>query len=334
MKAPKIIDMQTLRIFLTTAEDCNMSLAAARLGITQSAVSQAIGQLEEQFGTQLLDRQRRPLTLTKAGVALSERGASLLNAALNLKGAVLEASRGARPDIRLGLVDSFATTCGTSVAKKMLDRISQLTLHTGLSFELSDALLERKFDLIISTDSLKDVDGLVRIRLFSESFVVITALDFKDEIGTVRDLAKLSERAPIIRYKHQSHLGRQTERILRFADVSVPKGLEVDTADTLTSLVAGGVGWAITTPLCLLQAQGYAKRVRIHFLEPAESRSFYLLARENEYQRLLQDTFEIARNVLADECMHKLASLHPKLPGCVQLGQWSTGGARQHLVQA
>ena len=48
------IDMQALRIFLATAQDCNMSKAAERLGITQSAVSQSVRLLEDNLGTVLL----------------------------------------------------------------------------------------------------------------------------------------------------------------------------------------------------------------------------------------------------------------------------------------
>ena len=48
---------------------------------------------------------------------------------------------------------------------------------------------------------------------------------------------------------------RQAEAVLRRADLEIPQFLEVDTADTLTiSMVVGGLGWSVTTPLCLLQA--------------------------------------------------------------------------------
>ena len=40
------IDLQVLHLFVTTAEERNMSAAALRLGTTQSAVSQGIRQLE------------------------------------------------------------------------------------------------------------------------------------------------------------------------------------------------------------------------------------------------------------------------------------------------
>lgn len=330
MTTHKIIDMQALRVFLATAKDCNMSQAAVRLGITQSAVSQAIGQLEEQFGAALLDRQRRPLTLTSAGLALYQKGTVLVDAALNLKGAVLEASRGARPDIRLGMVDSFAATSGTSVAKKMLDCVSHLALHTGLSFELAESLLERETDLVFTTDSLKDTDGLVRARLITERFVVITAPDLDVHIQTPKDLLRLSEQVPMIRYKQRSHLGKQAERVLRFSELKIPRGLEVDTADAHTAMVAGGLGWGLTTPLCLLQAQEHARRVNIHFLAPPnETRSVYLLARDGEYERLVRQTFDIAREVLMDECLPRIAAIHPRLAEFVQVHEWSTRAAGQ-----
>lgn len=323
MAIPRIIDMQALRIFLATAKDQNMSTAAAKIGITQSAVSQAIGQLEEQFGTKLLDRNRRPLMLTSAGHTLYERGEQLVTSALNLRGAVLEAGQGVRPAIRLGLVDSIATTCGPSIVKRMMARVSQLKLHTGLSFDLGESLIDRNLDLAITTEPMLNEYGLVRYRLITEQFVVISPPELTPGSDSAADLVTLSRQLPIIRYKGHSHLGRRAETILRRADLKVPHILEVDTADTLTAMVAAGLGWALTTPLCLLQAHEHAKRVKIGFLEPTgESRAIYLVAREAEFQDLLKDTFDISIDVLQTECLAKLPSIHPRLGAHTFVGAW------------
>lgn len=58
---------RTLEIFCTIAEQRSFSKAAAVHHLTQSAVSQAIQQLEESLGVQLIDRSKRPLILTTAG---------------------------------------------------------------------------------------------------------------------------------------------------------------------------------------------------------------------------------------------------------------------------
>jgi len=59
------IDM--LRVFCSVVEQQSFSLGAAQHRISQSAATQAIQRLEEHFGTQLLDRRKRPPMLTPAG---------------------------------------------------------------------------------------------------------------------------------------------------------------------------------------------------------------------------------------------------------------------------
>ena len=62
----------------------SMSLAAAKLGMTQSAVSQAMRKLEADLGVTLVVRGRRPVTLTAAGVTLEQRAEPLLREAAGL----------------------------------------------------------------------------------------------------------------------------------------------------------------------------------------------------------------------------------------------------------
>lgn len=59
--------MQTLRLFYDVARCHSFSQAATAHGITQSAASQRIGQLERRLGVTLIDRSVRPLDLTEAG---------------------------------------------------------------------------------------------------------------------------------------------------------------------------------------------------------------------------------------------------------------------------
>lgn len=59
------IDM--LKVFCSVVEQQSFSLGAALHHISQSAATQAVQRLEEHFGTQLLDRRRRPPVLTPAG---------------------------------------------------------------------------------------------------------------------------------------------------------------------------------------------------------------------------------------------------------------------------
>ena len=64
------IDLNLLPVFIAVAEERNFTTAAARLGVTRSAVSQGIRRLEDTFGTMLVMRTTRSVNLTEAGEQL------------------------------------------------------------------------------------------------------------------------------------------------------------------------------------------------------------------------------------------------------------------------
>jgi epsilon-lactone hydrolase len=71
--APDAIELRHLRAFAAVAEELNFSRAAARLFITQPALSRTIRSLERLVGCDLLRRSTRHVELTLAGDALLTR---------------------------------------------------------------------------------------------------------------------------------------------------------------------------------------------------------------------------------------------------------------------
>jgi DNA-binding transcriptional LysR family regulator len=86
------MDPHLLRTFMAVADLGSFSLAASRLGYTQSAVSQQIAALEADLGTALL--RRRPVAVTEAGARLLEHAGPIL---LRLDAARAEVTRMAAP---------------------------------------------------------------------------------------------------------------------------------------------------------------------------------------------------------------------------------------------
>jgi DNA-binding transcriptional LysR family regulator len=72
-----------LEYFVAVAEEGQMTRAARRLEVAQPALSQAIAQLEADFGLKLFERHARGVTLTPPGAVLYEK-ARLAVAATNL----------------------------------------------------------------------------------------------------------------------------------------------------------------------------------------------------------------------------------------------------------
>lgn len=73
------INLELYRVFITVAEKESFTLAAKELGLTQSAVSQAIKQLEGLLDTQLFVRNARGASLTESGEILLGHVGELLN---------------------------------------------------------------------------------------------------------------------------------------------------------------------------------------------------------------------------------------------------------------
>jgi epsilon-lactone hydrolase len=78
-QAPEAIEMRHLRSFVAVAEDLNFGRAAARLYLSQPALSRQISALERLVGCELLRRSTHRVELTLAGEALLDRARRLLH---------------------------------------------------------------------------------------------------------------------------------------------------------------------------------------------------------------------------------------------------------------
>lgn len=79
------MDLQLTRSFLTVAETGSITQAASRLGLTQSALSRRVQQLEEQLGARLFTRSRQGIELTEEGRLALQSGQRLLTSWNNLR---------------------------------------------------------------------------------------------------------------------------------------------------------------------------------------------------------------------------------------------------------
>ncbi|MFD0663537.1 LysR family transcriptional regulator [Thermocatellispora tengchongensis] len=96
------LDLGAVRAFLAVAEDGYFGEAAARLGISQQAVSKRIAKLEADLGVRLFSRSRNGAGLTRDGTAFLHHARALVGIADQ----ALEAVRGRRRSLRLDVLDT------------------------------------------------------------------------------------------------------------------------------------------------------------------------------------------------------------------------------------
>ncbi|HEX4437092.1 MAG TPA: LysR family transcriptional regulator [Solirubrobacteraceae bacterium] len=93
-----------LEYFVAVVQEGQMTSAARRLGIAQSALSQAIAQLETEVGVKLLERHPRGVTPTRAGEKLYAKARLAVSASADALSAARSLARAQRGTIEFGFL--------------------------------------------------------------------------------------------------------------------------------------------------------------------------------------------------------------------------------------
>lgn len=313
-------NLQSLKVFLAVGATGSMTAAAGRLGLTQSAISQAIRQLEDALGTVIIDRSHRPLALTPAGHVLQRHAQPIVDDAEALTTIVRQAGSTRLPELKIGVVDSFATTAGPQLIRALLKTTSRMSFRSGLAHDQAEGLLNRSLDVIITSDAMDELDGLERYPLLCEPYLLLLPEALPADSGAL-DLKQLAGSYSLIRFSARSHVGAQIERHLRRLGVKAPHLLEVDASDALVAMVGAGLGWGIATPLCLLQVRSRLEGVKaVPFPGAAFVRQLHLITRSGEYGELPRKLADMACSVLHDHCAPELRRLIPWLKNQIVIG--------------
>ncbi|MFP5460433.1 MAG: LysR family transcriptional regulator [Gammaproteobacteria bacterium] len=314
-------DLRALEAFVTVCEAGSMTVAAQRLGVSQSAISQSVRALELEHGVPLFDREMRPARPTRAGRLLFELGGELLAHARAVSGQLRSSARQEHAQIRLGCVDSFAATIGPELIRALSGSARQLLLWSGLTPGLGAQLQARELDLAVCTEIALDDPRIVQRPVFSEPWVLVLPRrpgGPGKPLQSLRGLAALVEQLdglPLIRYSQRSVIGQQIERFLSHAGLRAPRRFEFDATDPLLSLVAAGLGFGLTTPLCLWQSRSWLGQVDVLPLPASRlgRRDFFLLSREGEWAGLDGEIVRVARQVLRRTVLPAMRGSMPAL---------------------
>lgn len=139
-----------LEIFSRVAELCGFTLAAHRLGISQSAVSHAMKSLEQELGVELLRRHQSQVELSDIGEQLLLRARAMLGLANTLRQEAADARGMKSGTLRIG---SFGPTSSIKLLPKILQRFRQA--HPGIEVHIDEGpdrqvtqwLEERRIDV-------------------------------------------------------------------------------------------------------------------------------------------------------------------------------------------
>jgi DNA-binding transcriptional LysR family regulator len=159
-----MLDLVQLQSFVTVGQLGSFTLAAERLGLGQSTVSQHIQRLETAVGRKLLARDTHRVVLTGDGEALLGHARSLLSIEGQMRS--LFADNSLRGSLRLGVSEDFVTSQLPDVLEEFVRLHPSVDLE--LTVALSGALYEMQdngeLDLVLAKRRLGDTRGTLVYR--------------------------------------------------------------------------------------------------------------------------------------------------------------------------
>jgi DNA-binding transcriptional LysR family regulator len=259
----KPVTLRGLEVFDELARTGSLHDTARRLGMSTPAASQQLKNLEEALGEVLVDRNRRPLELTEAG-----RGYLLhvRQALLHLRQGAAEVSLkdlGRLRTLRIGYIDDFNGDVIPNLAVSLARLLPScdMSIMTASSHVIIEDLLSREAEIGIAARPPELPAGLVEWPLLRDPFVVVLPRGYLP--SAPQDIAEFGD-LPLVRYDQRQLVGRQISAHLRRRRLDPPSRIEIDSNQAMFGIVASGAGWAITTPLGVLQARRFLGQVDIH----------------------------------------------------------------------
>jgi len=143
------MDLRQLRSFVHVVETGSLSRAAARVHLSQPAVTRQIRLLEEELGTPLLHRTGRGVRPTAAGLDLETRARRLLADFEALQVDMLARVAEVSGTVRLAFAPSIGAAYGGAILERFLAVHPAVKVEaiTVLSVVARDALLRGRLDL-------------------------------------------------------------------------------------------------------------------------------------------------------------------------------------------
>lgn len=275
------MEFRTLRAFVEVVRQGGFSAAAKTVFATQSAVSKAVKQLEEEVGVPLLDRIGHRSTMTAAGEAVYRRALRLLAERDDLLAEIAEIRGLQRGVLRLGLPPIGAATVFAPIFAAYRRR------YPGIEIRLvehgSDRLEEvlRAGDIELAASLLPVAEEFDAQPVRSEPLVALLPPGHAlARSGRIR-LAALREE-PFILFERGFALNRiilAACRRLGFEPVIAVRSSQVDFT---MELAAAGLGVAFL-PALISQQRPQAKVARLLLEEPTIDWDMAMIWRRGGY---------------------------------------------------
>jgi DNA-binding transcriptional LysR family regulator len=248
------MQFESLKVYCDVARHRSFSEAAGANGISQSAVSQIVGQLEKRLGVVLVDRSRRPLRLTREGKVYYDGCRKLVDEYLGVEAAVRNLGVETGSKVRVAAIYSVGLRDMSQYVQRFTGR------RPGTEVEIECLHPDKVYEKVL--DGTADF-GLVS---FPQPTRQLLALPWREEemvVACARSHPFAAKRHLKVRqlqgekyvaFDKGLAIRRQVDRFLREHGVAVAVSLEFDNIENIKQAIEIPSGLALL-PLPALERE-------------------------------------------------------------------------------
>jgi DNA-binding transcriptional LysR family regulator len=279
------MNMDKLKSLMYVAELGSLTAASTAVHLSQAAVSQHLKDLEDEFGMLLIDRSRRPVTLTKEGEELVAVTRQMLQLWNEHKGRHQKSNFGG--NLVLGHVRSAITGIVANALIVLRTQHPKLTIRLvtagGVTKQLAQEVVNRKIDASFGVGPLQLPEDLLWRPYSLERFYVIAQKKYRGKTDE-----ELLIRGPYLRHKPRLLEETMIDREMKRRGIKAEPSMEFDAYENILLMVEHDVGIGIV-PDSYLSRQKFAQLHCVTFGTPPLTREMGVMVRHDSPNLYLVD---------------------------------------------
>ena len=274
------LNFHHLHYFWAVAKEGNLTRAAKALGVSQSALSTQIRQLERQLGKSLFLREGRRLVLTEAGNIARAYADDIFAQGGELVVTLKDGRR--RQDVfRMGAVATLSRNFQTFLVRPVLEQPGMiLRVYSGGIEDLLARLENHALDLVLSNHAVRRAPGHPwRSTLIARQPVSIVGRPRPKRFRFPHDLRGARMILPGV----DSFIRGEFDALCERLDVQPVVVAEVDDMATIRLLARDSDALALL-PSVVVRDELQSGALREHCVVPRVSESFYAITVDRHFQ--------------------------------------------------
>jgi DNA-binding transcriptional LysR family regulator len=206
------------------------------VGVTPSALSQGLAELERRLGVVLFERDGRRRVPTEAAAVVLDHANAVLARTQDLARWAQRRRAGTAGGVRVGMIDAAATIhCAAGLATFRAERPDvDLRLQVSPSGELLRDLVAARLDVVVCVAPAVLPDGITAVPLLDEDLAVYAPANAKPKAW-----------GPWVTYPVGSETRTLVLDALRREGRAVDVVAESHQPEVLAQMVALGIGWSV-----------------------------------------------------------------------------------------